>query len=118
VAGDIPTKAYYDSVANIAVDFPKTRFLAFSKSYDILARRLFIPSNLTVRVSAWPGLQWTMNRKRLEGRYAAAWVSHLKESDAGYTDTIPSDAAECPGSCVSCDRCWDGNCRHVVFRAH
>ena len=120
VAGDIPDIAYFNNMRDIAESFGGVHFLAFTKSYNIMALPdLAIPKNLTIRVSAWPGLQWALNKGvMLKRGYPIAWVSQLKEAGAGYTDTIPSDAVACPGCCDNCDRCWANDAQHVVFKAH
>lgn len=119
VAGDIPNVHYLAEMTRIAKEFPSTRFLCFTKSYNIAAIIRSTPENLTIRVSAWPGPRWAEHRVTLGRalRLPVAWVLGFKETDSAYR--LPEGKVSvCPDSCLRCDWCWRKDVPHVGFKAH
>ena len=58
VAGDILNVDYLHQMCRIAAHNPRTRFLAFTKAFDIVneyENRSTLPRNLAVIFSGWPG---------------------------------------------------------------
>lgn len=110
VAGDILSQSYLESMKSIASDFPKTRFLAFTKRHDL--RYANLPSNLAIVFSFWPG--WGTEEKVRETGLPIAWMQNGEES------RVPTTAVECPGSCENCAMCWNLKAinRDVVFHKH
>ena len=112
VAGDILSDEYLHQMCRIASHNPRTRFLAFTKAFNIVngyenARAL--PGNLAVIFSGWPGM-------RIDNPHGhrIAWMQD------GTEDRVPENAIECPGSCDRCRICFallklD---RDVVFYKH
>jgi hypothetical protein len=88
--------------------FPKTKFLAFTKQYNLFTG-LQVPHNLKVVFSAWPGLDVHNPDSR-----PIAWMQD------GTEDRIPETALHCPGSCENCMMCWslDEINRDVWFTKH
>ncbi len=123
VAGDILDMNYFKRMVLTARNYPNIKFLAFTKQYDIIAAYIqymkefsgespannFIPENLTIIFSAWPGLP--MNNPY---NFPVAYMQD------GTVDNIPADAIECPGLCEGCNMCWALNDlkRDVVFKKH
>jgi hypothetical protein len=107
VSGDFISAAHLDSTIELIKDFPKTRFLAFTKNHDILPRLSTLPKNLSLIPSLWPG--WG---KRPKG-YRVAFMRDGNETRA-------NNAIECPGSCADCKACWNIRSlrRDVVFGKH
>jgi hypothetical protein len=112
VAGDFLDADYMAAWLRIAIDHPCTKFLAFTKCYDMAINAVNIPSNFSMVLSAWPGLALPENRSGL----SIAWM----RDKAGVEDRIPAAAIECPGNCDTCGACW-GLSKHgldVVFNQH
>jgi hypothetical protein len=113
-AGDCPDAAYLDGVIRVASECAETRFLLFTKRYAFLYGRLDaiadVP-NLSVVLSAWPGLEIT---SELTDRFPVAWMQD------GSEDRVPEDAIECHGGCDACGMCWSLSeiGRDVVFAKH
>ena len=106
VSGDIPNIDYLEEMKRIARIYSETRFLCFTKRYDLNYNGL--PSNLSIIFSAWPGLPMPTRR------FPIAWMQDGTET------RIPSSALECPGNCQNCNMCFNlaeiG--RDVVFHKH
>ena len=111
VAGDILDQSYLNSMKSIAVEFPETKFLAFTKRYEFDYSNL--PSNLSIVFSAWVEKPLP---EEMPKDIHIAWVR-----DAHHLDNrIPKTAIECPGFCESCGMCWNLKTikRDVVFHKH
>jgi len=112
VAGDILNIDYLEQMCRIAADNPRTRFLAFTKAFELVnryERRRSLPGNLKVMFSAWPG----MKIDNPHG-HRIAWMQD------GTEYRVPNDAVRCPGSCEDCGICFrlPKVCRDVVFHKH
>lgn len=111
VAGDIPDSDYWEMMLRIARQFPTVKFLVFTKQYDLIKGR--VPSNMSVVLSAWPGLHIPVALRR---RFQVAWLRDRNQPD----ERIPKTALECHGNCERCGICWELNNlgRDVVFNRH
>ena len=120
VAGDIPDREYLDEMIRIARAFGDVRFLAFTKSYNLLHKQATdLPANLTIRVSAWPGCRWRSYQSAVLAKgYPVSWMVNPRESDSGYAQSVPCSAKLCPGSCETCDLCWRKRTQDVKLMAH
>lgn len=107
VGGDIPDsspgagEAYVGGMVNVANAFPETRFWAFTKRYEIIRccrRKLRAAPNLTVILSAWPGVP-------LDGRTRRAWPTCWMLDPKNPDPRIPADAIPCNGRCETCLAC-------------
>ena len=116
-SGDIVDDAYFRMMVRVAVATPSTKFLAFTKKFEIVNRYLdeggVIPDNLTVVFSVW-GSWKPENPHNLPMAYV-----QLKDGDCD----IPADAFECSGYCGKCVmyelNCWKlKRGQSVVFRQH
>lgn len=112
VAGDILNVDYLREMCRIAVQNPRTQFLAFTKAFNIVnayERTRTSPPNLAMIFSAWPGL-------RIDNPHGhrIAWMQD------GTEDRVPEDAVECPGNCETCGVCFRLSKlgRDVVFHKH
>lgn len=116
-SGDIPDAAYLEMMVRIARHLPKTRFLVFTKKYELIDHWLeennAFPENLTVVLSAW-GDFLPQNPHNLP-------VSYIRFKHASYA--IPESARQCPSYCGDCVTsgmsCWDLHPgESVVFHEH
>lgn len=103
VSGDIPSMAYFVEMCETAADLPGTRFLAFTKQYDIVNDYLnaggTIPDNLTVIFSNW-------------GRWKCENPHGLPECEVIFKGEEPrEDWKVCGGNCTECAcrgvGCWE-----------
>jgi hypothetical protein len=105
VDGDIPDETYLKKMTGLADDYPNTRFLAFTKRYELpISKR---PHNLTIIPSAWPGY-------KIPEFERTAWMEDGRE------DRYARARFDCSGSCSDCYACWHiyeiG--KDVVFHKH
>jgi hypothetical protein len=110
VGGDIPDQSYLWMMSTIAWNFQGTKFLAFTKKYDLDFEG--IPDNLVVVLSAWPGLAFPYGKP---GNLPSAW---LAEDPRAPLDQVH---IRCPGNCGECSySCWDALCKgmFVIFDRH
>lgn len=116
-SGDIPDVKYLDMMVRIAQHLPRTRFLAFTKKYELInswiTERGKLPDNLTIVFSAW-GDFLPVNPYGLP----VAYIRFRKEESE-----IPAHARECPSYCGNCVTtgmsCWDlQHGEAVVFSEH
>lgn len=106
VAGDIPSFMYWIEMQDIAFEFRETRFLCYTKNYEVLeGADPKLLDNLTTIVSIWPGLR---NPEHLGFR--RAWLSHDPRT--------PLSAFPCPGHCHVCGYCWGNDKTDVQFKLH
>lgn len=115
--GDIPDLTYLKGMVSVARKNPKTKFLCFTKQYEIvnsfLAEGGKIPRNLSLVLSNWGN--WKVSNPY---NLPTAWIRFKQEQ----TD-IPSNAVECSGFCGACantkSSCWKmKNGDSVVFNQH
>lgn len=103
--GDIPDTEYLEMMVRVAKDKPNTKFLAFTKKYELVNAWLdangALPVNLTIVFSAW-GDFIPDNPYNLP----VAYIRFRKEAAF-----IPEHARECPSYCGNCVAsgmsCWD-----------
>ena len=116
-AGDIPDAAYLAMMVRVAKHLSGTRFLAFTKKYelinDYISKNGSLPENLTIVLSAW-GAFLPENPHNLPIAYV-----RLRHDACD----IPSDAFQCPKYCGDCVMtgcsCWDlKNGQSVCFDEH
>lgn len=116
-SGDIPDADYLAMMVRIARNLHSTRFLCFTKKYELvnayIAAHGALPDNLTVVLSAWGSFQ-------PENPYGLPVVHILFRHEAA---PIPENARPCPSYCGDCVTtgisCWD--LKHgeaVVFHEH
>lgn len=96
VSGDCPDGNYMLQVFKVCSWFPKTKFLMYTKQFDmlVLCGLNRIPNNLTVMLSMWPYLNVPNVPKR------RIWITGDLR--------CPPRAFMCPGKCESCRECWLG----------
>lgn len=107
VAGDFPDQNYFNQVIRLARKYPKVKFLAFTKRFDLRFRA--VPSNFKLIISAWPNYDVPAN---LQKRFKVAWMQDGTET------RIPKTAIRCSGDCQNCLTCWSSSKRHVYFKLH
>ena len=111
--GDIPDDAYLPMMIRVANALPDTRFLAFTKKFELVNDHLdagnALPANLHIVFSAW-GDFLPVNPYNLPVAYIR--FKHQPSQ-------IPPDALHCPkycGDCVSTGKsCWDLRKEQSVF---
>ena len=115
-AGDIVDEAYFENMVELAKQLPETKFLAFTKKYELvnayIERGQGLPSNLNIVFSAWGKLLPLENPHGLP-------VAYIRFNKSELNGMIPDDAEECAGDCTSCLKCWNVKFgQSVVFNKH
>ena len=108
VAGDITSRSYFRGMVGVALNHPKSKFLAFTKRPEFVDHKN-IPGNLSIVISAWP----TVNHPKTS--LPIAWMQDGTENRMDMDKCI-----QCPGNCDNCGACWELK-RHnldVVFDKH
>lgn len=93
--------AYIGGMCGVADSFPDTKFWCFTKRYAFVranAKMIKGTPNLTVILSAWPGV-------KLDGRTRRAWPVCYVDDPKQPDPRIPADAVACPGNCEKCQAC-------------
>lgn len=115
-AGDIVDKDYLTGMVRVAKELPSTKFLAFTKKFemvnDYLTEKGSFPRNLNLVLSAWGDSFPLKNLHCLP-------IAYVRFKDGAQNKMIPSTAAECSGDCSTCLQCWNIKCgQSVVFNKH
>ena len=118
--GDIPDDAFVGAMQFVALQCPKTQFLAFTKKYELINEFLdnakTFPKNLKIVLSSWGDWQ-------PENPYNIP-VAYIKFKDPNRDSHIPAKAKLCPGSCADCIKNAGGGCwkmrkgQAVYFNQH
>ena len=110
-AGDIVDDEYFAGMVKVATENPETKYLAFTKKFDIVNRYLdagnALPENLRIVFSGWDKAFKVDNPHNLPIAYIK-----LKQGD---NDHIPEDSIPCGGKCYECIACWQLNKGQSVF---
>lgn len=97
-AGDFFSVEYARMWRRVAFRHPETRFLAFTKQFDIIRHVHFYKlDNFEMVLSGWTGISIPDDLRK---HYRCAWCNDGQEK------RIPADAIKCPGSCNDCRVCW------------
>lgn len=97
-AGDFFNVNYARLWCRLAKNHPETRFLAFTKQFDIVRHVQFYKlDNFELVLSGWTGVQVPDDLRK---HYRVAWCNDGQEK------RIPADAIHCPGDCNKCRACW------------
>lgn len=115
VAGDFISQRYLDIWIRMAVLFPETKFLAFTKAASLDYGGL--PYNLEIKFSRWPG--WMPGKLEDYTKPSAGSWLRLPRAwlDDGSGMLIGDYLRRCPGSCAKCKYCWNIS-EDVVFKKH
>lgn len=108
VAGDIINQAYFDGMVDVAELECLTKFLVFTKRYDLDFSAA--PENLKVVLSIWPGMKLPE-----ETVLPWAWLEEDGRRPLHYIYIT------CPGNCEMCGhKCWSYLDRDidVIFPKH
>lgn len=114
ISGDIVSKEYFEMMCRIAVQFPNTSFMAFTKKFDIvntwISENGKLPVNLNIVFSHWKNESFP-NIHNLPSAYV-----RYKNSD---NEHLPEKIFECPSNCAKCGICWNlQEGEAVVFNQH
>lgn len=93
VAEDILDQDYFDRIVKVAYDYDETLYVVFTKRYDLRLEPQGL-SNLSVVLSAWPGLELP------DSSLPVAFTDHPSEERR-------HNFIECPENCESCRACWN-----------
>lgn len=111
-SGDIPDAAYLDMMFRVARKLPDTKFLCFSKKYELINEKLNTepcPVNLTLVLSSW-GCFVPENPHNLP-------VAYVRFKDSNIL--IPDNAYHCTTHCGNCVQtehsCWELSHGESVF---
>lgn len=100
VSGDFFSVDYAEMWRRVIKRHPGTRFLFFTKQWDVMRAVNFLGiENLSPVLSGWTGCE--VPQDLIEAGYRVAWC------DDGIETRIPADAIECPGHCEACGMCWN-----------
>ena len=117
VSGDIIDRNYFEMMIRVAKVCNQTKFLCFTKKFEIVNTYLFernkLPDNLIIVFSDWKGLY-------LENPFNLP-IAHVMYKN-GET-TAPNGSKLCKGNCYDCvvedGGCWNLKCgENVVFMKH
>lgn len=118
-AGDIPDAAFLVGMVELAEKFPETKFLCFTKQFEIVNAFVDdggeIPENLSIVFSTWG--DWMPENPH---NFPMSFVEFKNQASNAL---IPENAYKCPGYCGECAMsgcsCWD--LKHgeaVKFKKH
>ena len=120
-SGDIPDAAFFEGMVNLALEFPKIKFMAFTKKYyivnDWLDKHGKLPDNLNIIFSAWH-LGW-----KVENPHNLP-VAYVDFTDKTLNPEFPKGTTGCPNqtdkliTCSICQKCWNKNVKAVKFIQH
>lgn len=115
VAGDIVDREYLDRMYRMAKRLPNTKFLAFTKKFELVNEYIDkhgLLNNFVIVLSAWDKDFVFENPHNLP-------VAYILFKDESRNVKIPPNAILCNGDCTHCLMCWDlklGDA--VVFHKH
>lgn len=115
-AGDIVDANYFLGMVEIAKANPLTRFLAFTKKFEIVNEYIKnngeLPQNLRIVFSAWD------KDFKVENPYNLP-VAYIDLKDKSKNAKIPETAIPCNGNCEKCLACWSlQKGQSVFFKQH
>lgn len=100
-SGDIPDANYFLGMIKVAKKNPKTKYLCFTKKFEIINDYLNsgkkIPNNLSIVFSNWDEFVCD-NPYHLP----TTWVY----SKDFHNELIPKESIPCTGHCYECQACW------------
>ncbi len=106
-SGDIPEQAYLDGMIDTARMFPNTKFLSFTKRFELDYTYVRKQSNLQIVFSTWP--DWN----EIVPNLPIAIVRFDQKED------IPKKSIVCSGKCDKCYLCWHLTTEQsVIFDIH
>ena len=110
VGGDIFDRGMLIAMTRIAKQCPETRFLCFTKRFDLLEeyleQEMDVPENLNIVLSAWKSYQPS---EILKKRFPVCYM------DDGTSECeVPPDALTCNGHCIECQACFGLKCGACV----
>lgn len=103
MSGDIIDMDYLYGMVKLAKKNPKTKFLAFTKKFDLVNMYLAVnklPKNLTIVYSAWNKGFEVPNPHNLP-------VAYVDFKNKLLNPDIPQDAKHCQNNCSTCKICWN-----------
>lgn len=115
-SGDIVDARYFEGMVEVAKAAPNTKFLAFTKKFEIvndyLAAGNELPENLHVVFSTWD------KGFKVDNPYGLP-MTYVSFKDKSKNAEIPPLAIPCTGKCDKCLACWSlHNGQSVVFKQH
>lgn len=118
-SGEIINMDYLKMMVRIARKLPNTKFLAFTKKYDIINEYITtckknhkkaFPDNLTIVFSQWWEDYGLVNPYNLPMSYVY---------NKAINNKVPTPTFECSGHCENCLKCWNmKKGEKVVFKKH
>ena len=117
MSGDIEDMKYLYGMIELAKKNKKTKFLAFTKKFDLVNMYLEVvdeelPKNLKIVFSAWDKDFKVDNPHNLP-------ISYVNFKNKSLNPSIPENAKKCSGDCSNCRICWNlKNGESTVFDQH
>lgn len=114
-SGDMVNKEFFNMMVRIAKNSPYTKFLAFTKKFEIvnefIANGGIIPANLHIVFSGW-GKSF-----KIDNPYNLP-IAYVQLNDPN-ENNIPEFSIPCQGSCKNCKSCWSLKSEQsVYFKLH
>lgn len=115
-SGDIVNLEYLKGIVRVAKECPQTKFLCFTKKFNLVNMYLEfnpnLPENLHIVFSAWDKNFKVNNPFNLP-------VTYINFKDSSKNAEIPEFAIPCIGKCSECKACWSlVKGQSVVFNQH
>lgn len=98
VAGDFLNQEHLDSWVETAKENNKTKFLSFTKAYDLNYSK--VPGNMNIMFSVWPGM-----KNNVPTEFPKAYVGKIE------------GVYHCHGKCHECKVCWETK-QNIYFDLH
>lgn len=117
MSGDIIDMKYLYGMIELANKNKKTKFLAFTKKFDLVNMYLDVtnkklPKNLIIVFSAWDNRFEIPNPHNLP-------IAYVNFKDKKLNPEIPHNAKRCNGDCTTCRICWNlKEGESTVFNQH
>lgn len=125
VGGDFFSVKYLLAWCEIAEIFPKVKFFAFTKQYDVIRSLLGFdaPKNLSIILSAWlpSDCENWLPPKDLRKRFPVAWIINKDGSMSNeVAKYLSKKNGVCLGNCETCGLCFSRKKKNgdIVFYKH
>lgn len=110
-SGDIVNETYLDGMVKVAKACKQTKFLAFTKKYELVnewvEKNGKLPSNLRIVFSAWDK-EWKFENPY---NFPVYYVNFKKKTR---NPIIPKSASNCNMYCETCKTCWFAKAKQAI----
>ena len=120
VGGDILNEKYWNMMCSVANEMEETKFMVFTKKYDLHKSFKHKPDNLSVLISLWPDENIIHEDYIMRNWDSIRDIRNAKIAWLEDDPRIKSEAFNpyrCHGSCINCKQCWTDQ-RDIILRRH